>query len=78
MNCLLILFKNGQDVLQSIREYDELGINPTKVDSSLLSGEKNPGDWKKIWEENQKRLEESLKILQYLQEISQVIKQLNK
>ena len=65
--------QNGQDVLQSIEEYEELGIKSTQIEHLLNSGDQNHSEWKLVWEENQKRLEDSLKILKYLQEISQVI-----
>jgi len=68
---------NGHDVLQSIREYDSIDGKSAKIKEALGSSEDVVGSrLKSIWEENRKNLDESLLILQVLQEISQVNKYL--
>lgn len=64
--------QNAQDVLLSIKEYEELGLKSTKIEDLLNANDKKPGIWKEFWEGNELRLEENLKILQLLQDISQV------
>ena len=64
---------NGHDVLQAIREYDTIEIKAAKVESVLSSDPKrSQAGWQEIWTENQKHLDENLKILGILQGISQV------
>ena len=63
--------RNGHDVLQSIHEYNSIDGKSTKIEEALQTDGQG---LKEVWEENEKHLDDSLVVLQILQQISKVRK----